>query len=310
MGNLACTSHGAAMVIPAPAFDPEATLAAVAAERCTSLYGVPTMFIAELGHPRLRRVRPDLAADRDHGRLAVPGGGDEAGHRAHAHERGGHLLRDDRDLAGVDPDGGRRPAGEAGGHGGPGAAARRDQGRRPEPAARPWPAARAASSAPAATASCPATGTTPSGPPRRSTPTAGCTPATWPTMDDEGYVNIVGRIKDMVIRGGENVYPAGDRGVPLRPSRHRRRPGDRRARRALRRGADGLDRSPRAGRRSTSEAVRAFCQGRIAHYKIPRYVKLVDAFPMTVTGKVQKFKMREQAIEELGLSAPASTSSA
>ena len=78
MGNLACTSHGACMVIPAPAFDPVATLQAVQDERCTSLYGVPTMFIAELEHPRVRRVRPLVAAHRDHGRLAVPDRDDEA----------------------------------------------------------------------------------------------------------------------------------------------------------------------------------------------------------------------------------------
>ena len=91
MGNLGAVAHGACMVIPAAAFEPEATLAAIAEERCTSLYGVPTMFIAELGDPVLRGPRPVLAADGDHGRLAVPGRGDEARDRRHAHGRGDDL---------------------------------------------------------------------------------------------------------------------------------------------------------------------------------------------------------------------------
>jgi len=121
------------------------------------------------------------------------------------------------------------------------------------------------------------------------------------TMDEEGYVNIVGRLKDMVIRGGENVYPREIEeflyshpkiqdvqviGVP----------------------------DPRygeeicawiklhGGQSATPEEIRAFCKGQIAHYKVPRYVKFVDGFPMTVTGKIQKFLMRQQMIDELGLS--------
>jgi fatty-acyl-CoA synthase len=120
------------------------------------------------------------------------------------------------------------------------------------------------------------------------------------TMDAEGYVNIVGRSKDMVIRGGENVYPREIEeflythpdiadvqviGVPDE------RFGEELMAWVIVRGDAQLD----------ADAVRAFCQGRIAHFKVPRYVKVVEAFPMTVTGKVQKFRMREQAIEELGL---------
>jgi fatty-acyl-CoA synthase len=125
-------------------------------------------------------------------------------------------------------------------------------------------------------------------------------------MDEEGYLNIVGRIKDMIIRGGENVYPreieeflhthpavseAQVVGVPdqrygeeicacirLRP-----------------------------GMSVTDEELRAFCRGQIAHYKVPRYVRFVDAFPMTVTGKVQKFLLRKTMIDELGLEPPAAT---
>jgi fatty-acyl-CoA synthase len=124
-------------------------------------------------------------------------------------------------------------------------------------------------------------------------------------MDVEGYVNIVGRIKDMVIRGGENVYPREIEeflythpevsdvqviGVP-----------DERYGEELMAWV-----IPQPGASPDAEQLREFCRGRIAHYKIPRYVKLVDAFPMTVTGKVQKFKMREQAIDELGLGDTAS----
>ena len=109
MGNLGATTHGACMVDPGAGLRPGGDPARPSqAERCTSLYGVPTMFIAELDHPRFAHFDLSLAAHRDHGRLAVPGGGDEAGRRRDAHGRGDHLLRHDRDLAGVDPDPPRR----------------------------------------------------------------------------------------------------------------------------------------------------------------------------------------------------------
>jgi fatty-acyl-CoA synthase len=120
------------------------------------------------------------------------------------------------------------------------------------------------------------------------------------TMDDEGYMNIVGRIKDMIIRGGENVYPREIEeflythpdivdvqviGVP-----------------DVKYGEEIMAWvRVREGASVDTESVRAFCQGRIAHFKIPRYVHVTDEFPMTVTGKIQKFKMRESAIELLGL---------
>jgi fatty-acyl-CoA synthase len=121
------------------------------------------------------------------------------------------------------------------------------------------------------------------------------------TMDDEGYLNIVGRIKDMVIRGGENVYPREIEeflyghpdivdvqviGVPDAKYGE-----EIMAWVKLRPGAEPL----------TAEKVKAYCQGKIAHYKVPRYVQVTDEFPMTVTGKIQKFKMREDAIALLGL---------
>ena len=131
MGNLAATSHGACMVIPAPIFEPVATLQAVQAERCTSLYGVPTMFIAELSTPDfadydLSSLRTGIMAG-----LAVPGRGDEAGHRADVDDRGGDLLRHDGNLAGIHPDPRRRLARPPRVHRGPGRAAPRGEGSRP-----------------------------------------------------------------------------------------------------------------------------------------------------------------------------------
>jgi fatty-acyl-CoA synthase len=120
------------------------------------------------------------------------------------------------------------------------------------------------------------------------------------TMDADGYVNIVGRIKDMIIRGGENLYPREIEeflythpdvsdvqviGVP-----------------DVKYGEELMAWvKVREGATLTEDALKEFCRGKIAHYKVPRYVKFTDEFPMTVTGKIQKFKMREQAIEELGL---------
>src|SRR3954454_6743799 len=120
------------------------------------------------------------------------------------------------------------------------------------------------------------------------------------TMDDDGYLNIVGRSKDMVIRGGENVYPREvEEFLYSLPAVHDVAvfgvPDDRYGEElcAWIQVKDGAS--------VTEEEIREFCKGRIAHYKVPRYVQVVDAFPMTVTGKVQKFKMRETAVTDLGL---------
>ena len=123
------------------------------------------------------------------------------------------------------------------------------------------------------------------------------------TMDDDGYVNIVGRIKDMIIRGGENMYPREVEEFLLTAPGRQRGAGDRRAERRVRRGGDGLGEAEARRERSTEDELTACCRGRIATFKIPRYWKFVDAFPMTVTGKVQKFRMREISVEELGLGA-------
>jgi fatty-acyl-CoA synthase len=129
------------------------------------------------------------------------------------------------------------------------------------------------------------------------------------TMDDLGYVNIVGRIKDMIIRGGENIYPreieeflyghpdVSDVQVIGVPSE--------------RYGEEVMAWvKPREGSAPTPELLETFCRGRIATNKIPRYWKLVDSFPMTVTGKVQKYLMRQASVEELGLQAAASVTTA
>jgi fatty-acyl-CoA synthase len=124
------------------------------------------------------------------------------------------------------------------------------------------------------------------------------------TMDDEGYINIVGRIKDMIIRGGENVYPREVEeflfqhpkisdvqviGVPDQKY-----------------GEEIMAWVKlKAGETATEDELKAFCKGQIAHFKVPRYFKFTDAFPMTVTGKIQKFVMRQQSVEELGLDAAA-----
>ena len=120
------------------------------------------------------------------------------------------------------------------------------------------------------------------------------------TIDVEGYCNIVGRIKDMVIRGGENVYP---REIEEFLYRHPKIQDVQVIGVPDPRYGEELCAWVRLrdGERVTADEIRAFCEGRIAHYKVPRYVKFVDAFPMTVTGKIRKFLMRQQMIDELGL---------
>jgi fatty-acyl-CoA synthase len=303
MGNLACTSHGACMVIPAPAFDPEATLEAVAAQRCTSLYGVPTMFIAELGHPRfdefdLTSLRTGIMAgspcpvevmqrviDRMHmsevgicyGMTETSPVSTQTAFDDPLEKRVGSVgrVQPHLEIKIVDPATGETVArGQAG-----------------ELCTRGYSVMEGYWNDPDRTAEAiDADGWMHTG--------------DLATMEDEGYVNIVGRSKDMVIRGGENVYPREVEeflyghpgiadvqviGVP-----------DERYGEQLMAWI-----VPRSGATLDQEAVRAFCEGKIAHYKIPHYVKMVNEFPMTVTGKVQKFKLREQAIEELDLSGAA-----
>jgi fatty-acyl-CoA synthase len=308
MGNLGATTHGAAMVIPAPGFEPEATLRACAQERCTSLYGVPTMFIAQLDHPRfadydLSSLRTGIMAGSPcpvevmkrvmdvmhmsevgicYGMTETSPVSTQTAFDDPVDKRVGSVGRvhPHVEVKVVSPDGGDTVA-----RGEPG-----------ELCTRGYSVMAGYWSEPERTAEAiDADGWMHTG--------------DLATMDDEGYVNIVGRSKDMVIRGGENVYPreveeflyshpliADVQVIGVPDTRYGE---ELMAWIVVREGAS-ID----------VEAVREFCQGRIAHYKIPRYVKTVDAFPMTVTGKVQKFKMRNQAIEELGLAGSAAVKSA
>jgi hypothetical protein len=223
---------------PAPGFDPARRWLRWREERCTSLYGVPTMFIAEWALPRLRVVRPVDGAHRDHGRLALPGRGDEEADRR-GHRRDDHLLRHDRDLAGVDADPHRRLV--------------RAQGRHRRRVARTW---RSRSS-------------TRTGDPCRAARPASSARKGYSVM--LGYWNEPDKTAEADRRrrldahrrpGGDGRrrlradhrpdqghghprrrehLPARDRGVPLHPPRHRRRPGHRGARREVRRGAVRLD---------------------------------------------------------------------
>ena len=308
MGNLGCTTHGATMVIPGDAFDPLAVLEAVEAERCTALYGVPTMFIAELGHPEFDRfdlssLRTGVMAgspcpvevmketiDQMHlGDVTICYGmtetspvstqtlpGDSLHHRtetvgaAHPHV----------EIRIADPE-----SGTTLGRGEPG-----------EFCTRGYSVMTGYWSDPERTAGA-------------------IDPDGWMhtgdigVMADDGYVNIVGRIKDLVIRGGENIYPREIEeflyahpdiedvqviGVP-----------DPKYGEELMAWV-----KPTPGASVDVDSVREYCQGKIARYKVPRYVKVVDEFPMTVTGKVRKVEMRESSIAELGLEAAAATATA
>jgi fatty-acyl-CoA synthase len=300
MGNLAATSHGAAMVIPAPAFDPAATLRAVADERCTSLYGVPTMFIAELALPSfgdfdLTSLRTGIMAgspcpvevmkqvvERMHmDEVSICYGmtetspvstqtrvDDSIDRRVSTVGRVGPHL----EVKIIDPETGlTAPYGEPGELCTRGYSVMLGYWEEPDKTAEAIDAARWMHTGDLA------------------------------VMDAEGYVNITGRIKDMVIRGGENIYPreveellythpdvldAQVIGVPDVKYGEELMVWVR-----MREGAEPL----------TAESVREFCTGQIARYKIPRYVQVVDEFPMTVTGKVRKVEMREKSVELLGL---------
>ncbi|MET7641341.1 AMP-binding protein [Streptomyces sp. NPDC005438] len=300
MGNLAATTHGAAMVIPAPAFDPEATLAAVAEEACTSLYGVPTMFIALLNSPRFDEsgfatVRTGIMAGSpcpvEVMRQVIDRMGitevsicygmtetspvsmqtrtdDSLDRRVSTVGRPGPHI----EVKIVDPH-----SGEVVPHGVTG-----------EFCTRGYSVMLGYWEEPEKTAEA-------------------LDDEGWmhtgdlAVMDAEGYANITGRIKDMVIRGGENLYPREIEeyllthpdildvqviGVP-----DARYGEELMAWVRMRPGSEPLD----------TDRVRDFCEGSLSRHKIPRYVHVVEEFPMTVTGKVRKVQMRQEAVELLGL---------
>jgi fatty-acyl-CoA synthase len=300
MGNLGAVTHGATIVIPAPGFDPALTLQAVQDERCTSLYGVPTMFIAELALPGfaeydLSTLRTGIMAGSPCPVEVMKRVVSEMGMTEVTICYGMTETSPVSTQTGSDDDLDRRTStvGRVHQHleikvvdAVTGATVER--GETGEFCTRGYSVMRGYWNEPGMTAEAiDADGWMHTG--------------DLATMDDSGYVNIVGRIKDMVIRGGENVYPreieeflythpdvvdAQVIGVPDEKYGEVLMAWVR-----LRPGADPM----------TAESLRGYCLGKLAHYKIPRYVKLVDDFPMTVTGKIRKVEMREESIDELGL---------
>ncbi|HYN52706.1 MAG TPA: AMP-binding protein [Thermoleophilaceae bacterium] len=303
MGNLACSLTGACIVYPEAAFDPLATLEAVAEERCTSLYGVPTMFIAELDHPRfsefdmsslrtgimagspcpmevMRRVESDMGIKE----VTIAFGMTETSPVSTMVRRDDTLEQrcetvgramPHTEIKIVDPATGMTVGrGESG-----------------EFRTRGYPVMSGYWEDPERTEEV-------------------IDSAGWmhtgdlATMDEDGYVRIVGRIKDMIIRGGENVYPreieeflyghpavADVQVVGVPDERY----GEEIMAWVI----------PRDNATVDADELREYCRGQIAHFKIPRYVASCTEFPMTVTGKIKKHELREQAIEKLSLSAAA-----
>jgi len=308
LGNLACTSHGATMVIPAESFDAAATLRAAAAERCTSLYGVPTMFIAELDHPEfagfdLTTLRTGIMAgspcpvevmkkvqSKMHmTEVSICYGMTETSPVSTQTAIGDPLEKQVGTVGRVHPHieikivdpvtGATVPRGVSGELCTRGYSVMLGYWANPDATREAIDAARWMHTGDLA------------------------------TMDEQGYVNIVGRIKDMIIRGGENVYP---REIEEFLYRHPAVadvqvigvPSERYGEEVM------AWVKLREGAQVTDADLVAFCEGRIARYKVPRYWKFTDSWPMTVSGKVQKYKMRETAIAELGLQAAATARTA
>jgi fatty-acyl-CoA synthase len=308
LGNLACTTHGSAIVIPAPGFDPAATLRAVEDQRCTSLYGVPTMFIAEF-------ALPDFAAyDLSSLRTGIMAGSPcpvEVMKRvvSEMHMTDVTICYGMTETSPVSAQ----------------TRADDDMERRVSTVGRVHPHVEVKVVSPETGLVVPRGGTGElctrgysvmlgywNDPEQTS---SAIDDARWmhtgdlAVMDEAGYLNIAGRIKDMIIRGGENVYPREVEeflythpaiedvqviGVP-----------DARYGEELCAWV-----TLRPGHDLTEEDLRAYCTGKIAHFKIPKYLRITGEFPMTVTGKVQKFKMREVSIAELGLQEAAKTETA
>ncbi len=298
MGNLACVVHGATMVYASEGYEPLAVLKTVEAERCTGLHGVPTMFIAELEHPDFEKF--DLSSLRTGVMAGSPCPIEvmkKVIDRMNMHQVGiGYgmtetspvsfqtsiddpLERRVSTVGRVQPHLEVKIVDESG--------ATVVRGQPGELCTRGYSVMIGYWDDPEKTAEAiDAEGWMHTG--------------DLATIDNEGYCNIVGRIKDMVIRGGENVFP---REIEEYLFRHPKIEDVQ---------VIGVPDPKygeeicawiklRAGETSSREEIAAFCKGQIAHYKIPRYVKFVDAFPMTVTGKIQKFEMRKAMIAELGL---------
>jgi len=299
LGNLACTTHGATMVIPAEAYDPVLTMQTVQQERCTSLYGVPTMFIGELEHARFKEfdfstLRTGIMAGSPCPvevmkkvntlmhipEMTIAFGMTETSPVSTQCATDDPLERRVSTVGRVHPHVEIKIID-------PTTGAVVPRGTRGELCSRGYLVMRGYWNNEEATRQA-------------------IDDARWmhtgdlAIMGDDGYINIVGRIKDMIIRGGENIYPReveeflythpdiADVQVIGIPSEKY--------------GEEVMAWIKlREGASATGDDLAAWCKGKIATYKIPRQWKFVDSFPMTVTGKVQKFKMRETSIEELGL---------
>ncbi|MEN9500587.1 MAG: hypothetical protein RIS83_2407, partial [Pseudomonadota bacterium] len=298
LGNLACTTHGTAMVYPGEGFDPLATLQTVAEERCTGLHGVPTMFIAQMEHPQfasfdLSSLRTGImagapcpievmrrAVDTMNLReITIAYGMTETSPVSFQTSVDDPLDRRVSTVGRVQPhlevkiidsEGRIVPRGVAGELCTRGYAVMLGYWEDPERTAQAIDAARWMHTGDLA------------------------------TIDEEGFCNIVGRIKDMVIRGGENIYP---REVEEFLYRHPKIEDVQVFGVPDQRFGEELCAwiKLRAHEQLTADDVRAFCAGQIAHYKVPRHIKFVESFPMTVTGKMQKFIMREEMTRELNL---------
>jgi fatty-acyl-CoA synthase len=299
LGNLACTTHGSCMVVPGESYEALAAMETVQAERCTSLYGVPTMFIGELDHPSfgdfdfsslrtgimagspcpvevMRKVQsvmhiPEMTIAYGMTETAPVSTQSATDDPLEKRVATVGRIHPHVEIKIVDANTGEVvPRGQAGELCTRGYSVMLGYWNNPEATQDAIDAARWMHTGDLA------------------------------TLDDEGYINIVGRIKDMIIRGGENIYPreieeflythpdVSDVQVIGVPSE--------------RYGEEVMAWVKlRSGAGVSGDDLTAYCRGKIATYKIPRYWKFVDGFPMTVTGKIQKFKMRETAVGELGL---------
>jgi fatty-acyl-CoA synthase len=309
MGNLGATTHGSCIVYPEAAFDPGATLKALETERCTSLYGVPTMFIAQLGHPNFSttnfdslrtglmagspcpvEVMKQVTAQMHMPEVGIAYGMTETSPVSTQTDTDDTLERRTGTVGRVmphvevkviDPETGRVV----------------ERGISGELCTRGYSVMTGYWNEPEKTAQAIDAG-------------GWMHTGDLAVMDGEGYVNIVGRIKDMIIRGGENVYPREIEeflythplvadvqviGVP-----------------DVKYGEEIMAwvKLVESASETDGEQIREFCRGKIAHYKVPRYVKFVADFPMTVTGKVRKIEMRETSIAELGLEVAAAVKNA
>ncbi|HEY1456244.1 MAG TPA: AMP-binding protein [Candidatus Dormibacteraeota bacterium] len=308
LGNLACTTHGATMVIPAEGFDPVVTMRTVERERCTSLYGVPTMFIAELEHPQFKEfdfsslrtgimagspcpveVMKKVQTEMHIPEMTIAYGMTETSPVSTQCATDDPLERRVSTVGRVHPHveikivdpltGAVVPRGTKGELCSRGYMVMLGYWNNDEATRQAIDSARWMHTGDLA------------------------------TMDADGYLNIVGRIKDMIIRGGENIYPreveeflyghpdVADVQVIGVPSEKY--------------GEEVMAWVKlREGASAGGDELAAWCKGKIASYKVPRHWKFVDAFPMTVTGKVQKFKMREVSVAELGLEKAAGVATA